>query len=1259
LRDLLTGLAILLLLSLTGATVAPHLIDWDARREQVSEAISTVLGQEVEVNGPIGLTLLPSPRLKLSHVRFKRGEAVQGSIGRLRAQLAIPPLLRGDIRVVEALVQGADIRLRAGPVDEPAGLPLAAVGLDRLRIQDSRLAVIRPDGAPTFEAERIDGEVEATSLIGPMRGALSFDVQGDRRTLRFSTGRAEAGGLRIRALIENQVAATRTDYDGWLRYDGGVFSADGSLAASGNATIPLDRGTGHLIWRLAAKLKAAGAAARLDNIELALGNTERQTILTGSGDVDFSRAGSVARAILSTRQLDIDRLLAGEEARPTQTPEGIIRGLVESLAAGPEAQPWLTGELELSAGSLLFGGETIAAPRALLRADGVGVALAQFSAELPGRTQVSFESAPAPGAAIAGRLSLDSRDLGRLTGWYQGAPPRPLAIRSLRLAGDLRHGAGETRILDATVVADEMRLGGAIRLDATGARPKLMLDLAADQLDIAKLPELPESDQPGLWDLALSIDARRVRYAGVGAGDIALRLRKEGDAAVLDDLTIRNLDGADLTARGVLGGAQPRLDLRLQAKRMDAILQLADRLSSYWGIPILATRAASLAPADLAMTIAPTGGDRRITAKGRLGETEIDAVVKLTPSGALAGADALDLRFKAPNPAGLLRQIGLEVIPLVSAGPVDMRLTGGGVTAASPVVNWTLKGLFGGLDANLEARQTASLVEPLAGRVRLAARDLAPLAQTLLIAVPAVAPGQDLQLDAGFDLRGYRITLRDLSLRSGGSRVRGEIAFNLAEFGRVSGQLRIDRVDAATIAPLLFGSPPVDRLAAGWDSRPFGPAAAATLPGDLWIEADALNVAGLAIAKPRFVVRFDNGLIFLEHAEGEWLGGRLTGGATLRRSDAAVSLSGRFGLENARLDRLPIPAAQGLPGRVAAQLDVSAIGDSPAALVGSLSGVGRLDIREGAVAGLAPDTLGALLAATPPNFAEVTREALAAALARRLQGRLPLPQGQTTLALASGVLRAGPLRVPTVGGETTLQAALDLKDFTLNARAALSLYNAPKDWQGPPPAADVALRGPWAAPMREIDVSVLANGLTAIAIQREQERIEALEQDQRERSYFNRRLRAAEEQRRAEEEEKRRLEAQRRAEEEARKRAEEEERRRLEEERRRAEAERRAAEEARRRAEEEARRRAEAERRALEAQRRAEEEARRRAEEDERRRAEAERRAQEAQRRAEEAARIEAARRQRLEESIRTVPAEAPLPPSFVSPPLSITPPTP
>jgi septal ring factor EnvC (AmiA/AmiB activator) len=63
------------------------------------------------------------------------------------------------------------------------------------------------------------------------------------------------------------------------------------------------------------------------------------------------------------------------------------------------------------------------------------------------------------------------------------------------------------------------------------------------------------------------------------------------------------------------------------------------------------------------------------------------------------------------------------------------------------------------------------------------------------------------------------------------------------------------------------------------------------------------------------------------------------------------------------------------------------------------------------------------------------------------------------------------------------------------------------------PQIAVNWRGDWRAPARSYDVSALSNAVSQRALQREIERVEALEADIRERAAFNRRLRAERERR--------------------------------------------------------------------------------------------------------------------------------------------------
>jgi hypothetical protein len=319
----------------------------------------------------------------------------------------------------------------------------------------------------------------------------------------------------------------------------------------------------------------------------------------------------------------------------------------------------------------------------------------------------------------------------------------------------------------------------------------------------------------------------------------------------------------------------------------------------------------------------------------------------------------------------------------------------------------------------------------------------------------------------------------------------------------------------------------------------------------------------------------------------------------------------------------PTPFAATLSGR----LQFGATAETLAGLMADLGGGGEvqvsgLQVPNADPAGLARG-LTRLLAEDDPLAVRRLDTVMAEELNRAPLRSLPVTAQAT---MVGGSFRLSPFLADGGAGLWQGAVAFDAKTLSLDARGTLTARGNVRGWTGASPFIGVNWRGPFRAPLREIDTGPLTNGVAAIVLQRELEKIEAFEVEGNERQRRNNRLEmdrqrerdriAAEEaarQARLREEAERRA-AEERARVEAERRAAEE--RRLAEERARIEAERRAAEE-RRLAEERAR--VEAERRAAEERRLAEERAaaeRRAAEE----RALAERRA------AEERARVEAER---------------------------------
>jgi hypothetical protein len=370
-------------------------------------------------------------------------------------------------------------------------------------------------------------------------------------------------------------------------------------------------------------------------------------------------------------------------------------------------------------------------------------------------------------------------------------------------------------------------------------------------------------------------------------------------------------------------------------------------------------------------------------------------------------------------------------------------------------------------------------------------------------------------------------------------------------------------------------------------------------------------------------------------------GGRLAGGLTVRREGPRASVSGEGTWREVALANLvgPTPFAATLSGR----LQFGATAETLAGLMADLGGGGEvqvsgLQVPNADPAGLARG-LTRLLAEDDPLAVRRLDTVMAEELNRAPFRSLPVTAQAT---MVGGSLRLSPFLADGGAGLWQGAVAFDAKTLSLDARGTLTARGNVRGWTGASPFIGVNWRGPFRAPLREIDTGPLTNGVAAIVLQRELEKIEAFEVEGNERQRRNNRLemdrqrerdriaaeeaarlaRLREEAERRAAEERARVEAERRAAEErarieAERRAAEE--RRLAEERARIEAERRAAEE-RRLAEERAR--VEAERRAAEERRLAEERAaaeRRAAEE--RARVEAERRA------AEERARVEAERR--------------------------------
>ena len=327
-----------------------------------------------------------------------------------------------------------------------------------------------------------------------------------------------------------------------------------------------------------------------------------------------------------------------------------------------------------------------------------------------------------------------------------------------------------------------------------------------------------------------------------------------------------------------------------------------------------------------------------------------------------------------------------------------------------------------------------------------------------------------------------------------------------ADLPALTGTLTVDRLPLPVLAGLALGPLPQPKAGAVWPDVPWGASFLRLPRSELSLAVATLPINDTQAARgAKLTLRLAPGLVTLADLSATFGEGRIGGTLTLRRDGAAASLAGHVDWSGLAL------TTPSLGGRTSGKLDVAGTGATVASLVAGLAGDGSVGIENARLPRFDPDAVGRVLASTDAAGATLDELQIDQALERELdRGALPLGTLAMPVTIAAGVLRVDAVRVdgPAVASDTS--ASLDLRTATWTLRSTETLRTAPKDWTGNPPQVGILWKGPFGTPARAVDAAALVNGIEARAIAREQARIEAFQDDVRERAFFARRLKAIE-----------------------------------------------------------------------------------------------------------------------------------------------------
>jgi large subunit ribosomal protein L24 len=1102
----LLGLAIAFILALLAALIGPYFVDWNQFRPQFEAEASQIIGVPVRVAGELDARLLPAPTLRLRSVTF----GGNNDLGRLRAdkldvEFSLSSLMRGEWRATELSVGGmaVDLGLDArGKVDLPSTASgtfnLASLAIERLNLT-GRIALHDAASRSTLELNDIVFSGDVRSLAGSVRGDGNFTAAGTRYPFRVSSGPSPDGSAtRLHLNIDPGERAVLADLEGVLAFDNRQPKFDGALTLAVPPTKKPGE-AGPTPWKLTAKLKADPAGAKFDQIDASFGPEDSALKVGGVGDLRFGTS-PLLRAVLSARQVDVDKLAGRDDAEPLR----ILPALRAGLAAIPQAP--IPAQIEFNSDQIMLGGRPLQNITAELQTDGRSWTFQRLELRAPGMTQLSLNGATPGADSFSGRLSVESSDPDTLVAWLQGRSEiNRRSTRPLRLAGDVTIAANHLAIDKLKADIEGGTVEGRVAFAQTGASKgsRIDADLKADRLDLDAAASFVRAlaGPQGEWpeEAKLSLDIGRAISAGQELRPFAAKLGYGPTSLSLEQLRFGQASGVTTEASGSFDRtrATGKLALKSSANSLGDLTALLEPIS-----PALRARFDAIAPLpgatrlklDLSLDKNAEHADRSdARAVLDLDAPQLKATATLAAQPPVAAVNGIDIeklrnsdftlesKLSSPQAASLTALLGLDRIVAAGVGASQIEGKLSGAWRRPLQLNAKLSG--GGLDADAQGSVELSAPEPKASvNLRVRNANLAPLFGTS----PADKSVQNVSLSSRVGLSGNRLTFDDLDSTASGSHLRGRLAMTLDQERRVDGEFGLDTLDLMPALALAVGAAGRDSgeplsagLVSGWRGRIAFQALRGSLPG------------GIEMRPFSGTIRGDGQSLALDALKGGVGGGEMTASLDARNGANGLALNVHLDLTNVDAASLRYRDLALPKGRASVQMTLTSQGRSVSALTGALAGNGTVTLDAAEISGLNPRAFEIAIRASDGGqvsddnrLRQLVEPALSAA-------PIAVASAQIAFTIRDGRLRVGATPLEAKNARAIVSGGYDIPADQADIRASLTPIMT--GLSGAPPEIQLFAAGPPDKLNRTVDLTPLSSWLAVRTIDRETRRLDAIE----------------------------------------------------------------------------------------------------------------------------------------------------------------------
>jgi len=348
---------------------------------------------------------------------------------------------------------------------------------------------------------------------------------------------------------------------------------------------------------------------------------------------------------------------------------------------------------------------------------------------------------------------------------------------------------------------------------------------------------------------------------------------------------------------------------------------------------------------------------------------------------------------------------------------------------------------------------------------------------------PWLQPQQAISdLSSRLVVTGDAFTLEDVSGKLGAVPVKGSLSLSRQGEQNLTGSIETGALDMQALIAAMLGadgraaSDPLAQGLIGWRGSVAVKAEKAVLPGGM----EAAAVSG--------TVQGDGSSLSFNDVKGTIGGGAAALSASIKRGPSETAVDASLKLENADASALKYRGLQLPPGKASVRMTLATQGRSAAALRNALSGNGVLTLTDAQLPALDVIAFDAAEQASDnPAVKNNIQSVVASALDR---APLAVASVEVPFVIKDARVHADPTAFQSEAARATISGSYDIPEDQGDLRIGLkAMTGTMKD----APDIQIFLRGTADRITRDVDVAALSSWLSLRAIERETQRLDALQ----------------------------------------------------------------------------------------------------------------------------------------------------------------------